>query len=89
MLLWFLSLFIFFLTDWILKRLKTQNKETHTTHTRVLLSLFSHSAAAYLEMEDAGVSVVKTLVVGDDSSQGIFLEGQGSDGGQEPAVPYE
>lgn len=44
------------------------------------------SRGAHLEVEDASISVVKVLVRGHDSGQSIFLEGQGSNGRQEPTI---
>lgn len=46
----------------------------------------ANQLTAYLEVEDAGVSVVKVLVTGDDSGQGLLFKGQGCNGRQEPAV---
>lgn len=47
----------------------------------------ANQPAVYLEVEDAGVSLVELLVMRDDSGQGVFFEGQGGNGSQEPTVP--
>lgn len=43
----------------------------------------------HLEVEDAGVAVLEALAVRDDSVQQGVIEGEGGDGSQEPAVPWE
>lgn len=39
-----------------------------------------------LEVEDAGVALIKILVVGDHPGQSVLLQSQGCDGGEQPAV---
>lgn len=40
----------------------------------------------HLKVEDAGVFLLKALVVRDNARQNLFVESQGGDGRQEPAV---
>lgn len=42
---------------------------------------------SHLEVEDAGVAILKALAVGHHAVQEGVVEGEGGDGGQEPAVP--
>lgn len=46
------------------------------------------SNICYLEVEDASVVVTKALVSGNDSGHHIFIQGQWSNGSQQPAVTW-
>lgn len=44
---------------------------------------------SYLEVEDPCIVFLEALVKGDNSSQDFFIQGEGGDGCQQPAVTCE
>ena len=49
----------------------------------------SSQPLSYLEAEDPRVVLLEALVQGDDSSQDFFIQGEGGNGCQQPAVTCE
>lgn len=45
------------------------------------------ACGCYLEVKDAGVSACKALAVRNHPVEEVVVEGEGGDGGQQPAVP--
>lgn len=53
--------------------------------------MFQHFSSSvclsiYLEVKDAGIVLLKALVMRDNTRQNLFVESQGGDSCQEPAV---
>ena len=44
---------------------------------------------SYLEVEDPRIVLLEALVQGDDSCQDFFIQSEGGNGGQQPAVTCE
>lgn len=75
-----------FITSVLLNRANMHQK--HITESQSVPAVLPGNERFYLEMKDARISVVKLLVVGDDVSQGVLLEGQGCNCCQKPAVTW-